>query len=287
MKKALSILAKPFLILFDTMNVFYEIDVLSKKKMYIQKVSIKVKSKINIDEIFEDVDLLMNFYRGNGQKQGKIESQYLSNNKVIAFPHTIEKKSLHRKFNNFYVNRQIEKIESKANSKLKFKTVGKDCENNEGVCQCKKSSHYILITNYITIDSPLKCGDCSLSIPLYQLPIYYDYGYLPILSWETNYISCDSLQMNCEVGERWALKQMQNLNSELSKQGMKICKRIEKLTNIPTYYYLHNYNKYKSDDKNRPCPKCHQKWNLKKTLEKQFDFKCDKCKIISTLSSET
>ncbi len=66
---------------------------------------------------------------------------------------------------------------------------------------------------------------------------------MPILSWETNYISCDSLQMNCEVGERWALNQMQEITSQLSKQGLEICRKIEELTSIPTYYYLHNYKK--------------------------------------------
>jgi predicted nucleic acid-binding Zn ribbon protein len=255
--------------------------------MYIQKVSIKVKSKVDIDEIAEDMDLMMNFYRGSGQKQGNLESQYVSKRKIITFPYTLKKNSLDNKFNNFYVNRQIEKIETKAKAKIKFKTVGKTYESYDGVCKCKKPTSYILITNYITIVSPIICGKCTQSVPLYRLPIYYDYGYMPILSWETNYSSCDSLQMNCEVGERWALKQMQNLNLQLSKQGMEICKKIEKSTNIPTYYYLYNYNKYKNDDKNRPCPKCHQKWNLKKRLGKQFDFKCYKCRIISTLSIET
>ena len=77
---------------------------------------------------------------------------------------------------------------------------------------------------------------------------------------------------------------MQNLDSELSKQGIEICKKIEKLTTVPTYYYLHNYDKYKNDNKKRCCPKCGEKWNVKKKENYRFDFKCDNCRIVSFLS---
>ena len=107
---------------------------------------------------------------------------------------------------------------------------------------------------------------------------------MPILSWETNYISCDRLQMNCEVGERWALNQMQEITSQLSKQGLGICRKVEELTSTPTYYYLHNYKKFKGDQLKRHCPKCNKKWNLETQLHNHYDFKCDKCKIVSTIS---
>jgi len=45
--------------------------------MYIQEISISVGSKVNKDEVYEDINLLLAFYRGNGQTQGNIESQYL------------------------------------------------------------------------------------------------------------------------------------------------------------------------------------------------------------------
>ncbi|MBV8328018.1 DUF2310 family Zn-ribbon-containing protein [Chryseobacterium sp.] len=112
----------------------------------------------------------------------------------------------------------------------------------------------------------------------------YDFEYVPILSWETNYQSCDRLQMNCEVGERWALNQMQDTKSQLSKQGIDICIKIEKLTNIPTYYYLYNYKKHKKGDEIKPCPVCQKKWKLNTKLHDFYDFKCDQCKIVSTIS---
>ena len=252
--------------------------------MYIQEISIDIKTKGNKDELVGEFNLLMSFYRSSGQTQGRIESQYIADSKIVCLPFTLEKNSLNKKYNNYYVNRQSKKVEELCQSVLTFKTVGKGYNSYKGACKCRKSDFYILVTNYVSIDSPLTCGSCNNSVPLYKLPVYHDYGYMPILSWETNYISCDSLNMNCAVGERWALNQMQVLTSQLSVQGLKICRKMEGLTSVPTYYYLHNYNKFKGDQLTRPCPNCNKKWGLKKQLHGNYDFKCDKCKIVSTLS---
>ena len=90
--------------------------------------------------------------------------------------------------------------------------------------------------------------------------------------------------MNCEVGERWALNQMQKMDSQFSKLGLKICRRIEDLTSIPTFYYLYNYKKFKGDQLLKLCPGCKGKWSLETQLYNHYDFKCDKCRIISTIS---
>lgn len=252
--------------------------------MYIQEISIEITTKVNKNKLIDEFGLLMSYYRANGQTLGKTESQYIGNNKIICLPYTLKKNSLNKKINNFYVNKQTEKIEKLCNSKLTFKTIGKTYNSNKSSCNCKKPNYFILITNYLTIQSPLTCGTCNKYVPLYRLPKYYDHDYKPILSWETNYISCDSLQMNCEVGERWALNQMQEITSQLSRQGLEICRKIEELTSIPTYYYLHNYNKFNGDQFKRSCPSCNKKWSLKTQLHNLYNYKCDKCKIVSTIS---
>jgi len=253
--------------------------------MYIQEVSIKINSEFNKDELVDEFNLLLKFYRDNGQTQGKIEPEYISEGKMFEVPFTMEVDSLNKKHNNNYVNRQIEKIETLCNSKIAFKTLGKNYDNNTGPCECKNPRFYILFTNFLTILSPIICGSCDRAIPLYRLPMYEDDGYLPILSWESNYKACDTLQMNCEVGERWATNQMSAHNSQLSIQGREICKRIEVLTGKPTFYYLYNYRKLSvAKDRQRKCPSCGQDWLLKKRLHNFYDFKCDTCKLISTLT---
>lgn len=256
--------------------------------MYIQKVSIEIKNnKVDIDQIIDECNLLMAYYRGSGQTQGRIEPQYTKKNKITSTPFTLEKNALHKRNNNKYVTDQIKKIESLTGSTFSFKTVGKADTSGNTSCTCNQSDFYILITNYTSIDSPITCGTCNKTIPLYKLPAYYDFGYMPVLSWNTNYQSCDHLQMNCEVGEQWALNQMQETKSSLSKQGRLICKNIETLTGIPTFYYLHNYRKNKEADHKWTCPGCQQAWVLKEQLHDMYDFKCDPCRIISVTSPNT
>ena len=87
--------------------------------------------------------------------------------------------------------------------------------------------------------------------------------------------------MYCEVGEKWALNQMQKPNSALSKQGLAICDKLEKLTNVPIFYYLHNYRKEKTTPN---CPKCGHNWVLAKKLHNFYDYKCNNCRLIATVS---
>lgn len=77
---------------------------------------------------------------------------------------------------------------------------------------------------------------------------------------------------------------MQKIDSYLSKQGIEICKRIEELTSIPTYYFLYNYKKDRRNQLVRTCPLCKNKWNLEVQLNNFYDFKCDTCRILSTIS---
>jgi len=62
--------------------------------MYIQEISIDIKTKLDKDELIDEFGILMSFYRGNGQTQGRIESQYIKNDKIVCLPFTLEKNSL-------------------------------------------------------------------------------------------------------------------------------------------------------------------------------------------------
>lgn len=256
--------------------------------MYIQEISLKIKSGIDYEALLETFDLVMSSYRGSGQTQGKVESQFVTDNTIFCYPYTLEEDALNAKYNNHYVNYWGKKTEEIAKAKLQFKTVGKSHKDYNGQCKCVQSEFYILQTNYVSYASPITCGTCNLSIPLYKLPIYYDYGYKPILSWESNYQSCDILNMNCAVGEVWAMKQMWRAGSQLSKQGIEICKKITELTKIPTFYYLFNYRSIRhSNDIKRKCPCCGGEWLLQEKLHNIFDFKCDNCNLISSLSDNS
>ncbi|MFN8715049.1 MAG: DUF2310 family Zn-ribbon-containing protein [Bacteroidota bacterium] len=248
--------------------------------MYVQQISIPFPKKPD-EEFFRTVDLLMNFYRGSGQSLGRIHIEYLEKNSIVALHHAHERNSFSSKYNSFYVNRELERLKNNYAITPVFSVAGKASPGKNYVCKCVSRDFMILTTNYISIGSPVICGSCTNSVPLYKLPVYDDYGYMPILSWESNYQSCDRLQMNCEVGERFGLNQLELIDSQLSKQGREICARLEVLTETPVYYYLHNYTKRRGTPESILCPGCGKKWHLKNLLCEEYNFMCKHCRIVS------
>ena len=155
------------------------------------------------------------------------------------------------------------------------------------VCKCKSSSTYILYTTYVSLGSPLKCGDCFYEIPLYNLPKTYDDDYYNIICWASDYQRCDGLQMNCAVGERFGTNQLSKLDSPLTKLGLKVCGKIQEVTGKRAYYYLYKGSGRSYDSElSRKCPGCNRGWHREAGVHKIFDFKCEKCGLLSNIAWE-
>jgi predicted nucleic acid-binding Zn ribbon protein len=151
---------------------------------------------------------------------------------------------------------------------------------------CENPNFLILKTDSI---SPLLDGETFHPLPLYKIPYTSQSGesYDDINYWERNYERIEGLWHSGEVNERWFQNQLQNYNSDLNKQGIECCQKIEEVTKIPTYYFLFNYREWgRKKDQNRKCPNCGGSWLIKgKTFNDIYVFKCDKCRLISELSS--
>ena len=152
-------------------------------------------------------------------------------------------------------------------------------------CRCPRPKSYILFTTFLHLDPPLRCMHCIGTVPLYRLPRPKTGEHSELLSWESNYQACDSLQMNCTVGERFGAHQMSDPTSSLSQSGLAVCKEIERLTGRPVYYYLfRDSTRSRLAELRRKCPSCGGTWLLKKPLHGKFDFKCDKCHLLSNIA---
>jgi len=110
-------------------------------------------------------------------------------------------------------------------------------------CTCSDPSYYILFTTFLAENSsPISYGDCNLPVPLYKLPVINkekDYG--SVLYWKEIYQCCDTLFILSDIGERFGYKQLSNINSPLSFQGIDICKKmswIRSLQRVPKWYPL-------------------------------------------------
>lgn len=191
-------------------------------------------------------------------------------------------------FENFvvskYISESLQKLNTVGLSLPNHKILGKDTENPEK-CECQNSSAYILITDFLSIQSPLNCFDCNLPVPLYRFPRPSSGNFYYILGWQSEYKACDTLQMQSGFGERFGIRQMSNFKSGLTKSGLEICNGIQNLTKKPCYYYLYHPNgRSLKKERERKCPSCNGEWLLENQLHKLFDFKCDKCHLLSHIA---
>lgn len=142
-----------------------------------------------------------------------------------------------------------------------------------------------LFTFFGDIHAPVCTGDTGRPIPLYRLPIATQIRE-DILRWAKAYQCHDILQIDCGALEIAAYTQMADVHSELSQNGLALCRTLEACTGLPTYYYLHRYWAFDIGEDDLPCPGCGKPWFVGQSGEKSrglaaHAFQCQDCKLIS------
>lgn len=247
--------------------------------MYCIKLTFKPKTKIN-DE--EKVSGLFWNYLGSLFKNGQILYEYTlcKNNEVyMAFVTVPEDDSLDERYNNVYAAQYLDELKKIFETGIEI--LGID-QNTDDSCNCEeKPEWYMLFTNYKSDDSPVICGRCGNTVPLYKLPfINSEEEHYSIISWYNNYKDIDNLWMS-SLSDRFTYRQMNNINSQLSKDGREICASFEKATGIPFYYYVfHCSSIYVNRKTPAVCPGCGEDWKLTED-NSLIDYKCDKCRLVA------
>ncbi len=167
------------------------------------------------------------------------------------------------------------------------KVIGQEPDSAE-VCACPRRSSLILETDYTTTEVPLRCGDCFGVVPLYRFPPTSPCGtYEDVLCWENRYHCMDALWSDNGPGEEIGYREMSEPDSELSRDGRAVCRRIEKLSKTPTYYYLFRYHGHSlAAERRRPCPGCERGWLLEHGWHDRYDFRCTRCRLVSNVAYE-
>ncbi|MDW7694497.1 DUF2310 family Zn-ribbon-containing protein [Flammeovirgaceae bacterium SG7u.111] len=254
--------------------------------MHIVKLNI-IGKNVGTEKFFEIADFYFQSLYDSRQIINE-EWQYVSiENGVSLNLFCPEPDSFKETNSTIYANKWRSKIEKELSCLMEFHYLEIDPEFGE--IQIPEKKEFIILKT--ARFSPLIEGVSLKQIPLYKIPYtYYDEEcYSDINFWENNYVRIEGLWFNGAVGEKWAQNQLQSNNSELSKQGIECCKKIEEVTGIPTYYYLFNYRAWgKKKDKKRKCPNCGDDWLVERVVPNVFyAFKCDKCRLISEFSSNS
>jgi predicted nucleic acid-binding Zn ribbon protein len=202
---------------------------------------------------------------------------------VVMVP---EPDSLDLRLHNQWVRRDLDGLTPAGLDTPQVEVLGPDPGSAEP-CDCREPCGYLLWTTYMNLESPLRCLDCFGPVPLYRIPPTDSSGYNRVMSWQTDYQACDTLQMNCSTLEHPGLAEMSGLRSSLTQRGREICDQITESTGHPTYYYLFRYfGRRRRREEQLSCPSCHRGWRLAERLLDHFDFRCDHCRLLSNLARD-
>ena len=194
-----------------------------------------------------------------------------------------ERDSFEVRFNSDPVTAAIARAEA-AGLRLSFQTLGEDAESAP-TCSCRSPSSYALFTTFLSLESPIRCMDCWHPVALYRLKPMASGEFNELISWQSDYQACDSLQMNCRVLEQAATQELSNFDSNLSTDGRMHCATLAGSSGRSFYYYLYrSHGLNHAAELERRCPSCQGKWSLSARLHSLFDFKCERCHLLSNIA---
>jgi len=251
--------------------------------MYVQRIEFSFNGNEPPKEVVDVANGFLAALRMNGQVCGREWPIYFESGLCTAIALSPEEDSLNLRHCGEYPNKRVREAEELGIS-ITSAVIAEDCSSAEP-CRCQESSGYVLFTTFVSLESPVRCLDCFLPVPLYRFPALPSGEYYEIICWQSDYQSCDRLQMNCSVLERASTRQISDPRSSLSKAGQENCRLLAHLSGKPFYYYLYRGNgRSVASEKERRCPSCGQPWYLEAPLHSLFHYKCDQCRLISNFA---
>lgn len=253
--------------------------------MYAVELKFRIARRVSGDIQLQAIWSVLGLLRFNGNILGMEFAPIPLGHYWFCRAFTPAKDSLQTKHYNEFLKKSLAELPKMGLRQPVAKVFGLIPESAER-CFCRKHQAFYLSTNFLSVESPLRCFKCGGTSPLYEIPHHLSGQYGDVLTWQEDYKACDTLQMNCSTGERFALREMTDVGSSLSVRGRNVCQQITNATGVPTYYDLFRYKSRTtiSVERKRKCPQCRRQWILKRPILR-FDFKCDHCRLVSTVSS--
>ncbi len=151
---------------------------------------------------------------------------------------------------------------------------------------CDDAAAYVLYCRFAQMNSVLYCAEHLAPVPLFKIPLIQGDDHEALIRWQLQYQALDEIQMQQQsvlLGP--AERALQNLNSQLNRQGRQFAKQLSIKLDKPVYYAL--YRGTSSDcatESQRRCPSCKGEWLRQTPLADIFDFQCDRCLLVSNIA---
>lgn len=252
--------------------------------MYITELDFEVYCDTSLGAVEKAINYCLDCLRYSGQIIGRELPIAMNGGNFIARVVCPEASSLHPDFHSPQVKQAFDQLSECGLLRPKVKVIGEDM-NSDPSDECEKPGWQILYTSHLHTCSPIRCGEHFQPVPLYRLPSLENGDQKPLIKWQEDWCACDQLQMNASVAEQPTLLEISSSKSILFRRGWDLCRRMEAVSEIPTYLYIYRVGgEGKESEQARVCPVCGGDWALDEALHEIFDFKCDECHLVSNLS---
>ncbi|MGF1760816.1 Zn-ribbon-containing protein [Photobacterium sagamiensis] len=252
--------------------------------MYITELDFEVYCDTSLGAVEKAINYCLDCLRYSGQIIGRELPIAMDGGNFVARVVCPEANSLHPDFHSPQVKLAFDQLSKSGLLRPKVKVIGEDM-NSDPSDECEKPSWQILYTSHLHTCSPIRCGEHFQPVPLYRLPSLENGDQKQLIKWQEDWSACDQLQMNASVVEHPTLLEISSSKSTLFRRGWDLCRRMEVVSDIPTYLYIYRVGgESKESEQARVCPVCGGNWALDEPLHEIFDFKCDECRLVTNLS---
>ncbi|WP_128548125.1 DUF2310 family Zn-ribbon-containing protein [Larkinella soli] len=242
-------------------------------------------SQVEPEDIFGECEYLISYLNANGQIISE-DYQLIARENELRIPVTCpEENSLNPRYYHKFIPGYFDKLHRITGKPVEIRPTGRALDFIYYEAPEEVTS-YILYGESWT---PIRCGDSCVAVPLYRLPFLepaYN-SYQPLNSWHSAYQTLQSLWTVYDAGEAYALAQMQEIDSPLTRQGLELRRQIEELTGMPTYYFLENRREWhESEEPGWKCPLTGKDWFIPGSTFNDFiGFRSEEARLVSGRSS--
>ncbi len=169
----------------------------------------------------------------------------------------------------------------------KLQILGPDLMSNH-TDPCPSPPAFILYCRFSQMNSVLYCAEHFAPVPLYRLcrSTAGNSDFESLIRWQLQFQALDEIQMQQDsLLQRQAERALQQPHSKLNRQGRQLARQLSRQSGKPVYFALYRGSSPDCQaEEHRHCPYCNGDWRLSAPWHDLFDFRCDRCQVVSNIA---
>jgi predicted nucleic acid-binding Zn ribbon protein len=249
--------------------------------MYVAEVTLRKLPEAPDDKIDHGIYALLGSWNRNGQTLGDDKPIVSLRDRIVLYVSLPESDALKPDNEGQHVADALADLARYGLERPTIRLLGEHLGDGSSLDPCgngcDQPNSLILYTTFLSMEPPVRCGDCFSPIPLYRLP-GIGTGVSRIVSWQATYRALDHLEIASGCGEAAAQDLLSDPHGKHLAESAEVCSTIESATGIPTYRCLTRFAQ--EQEPFEECPLCKSPWRPGRRGLRIFDYRCDPCRLL-------